>query len=63
MIKTIYFFGTSHTAGGGFEFGSKLNSFRIDGEDVEENDEPRGDILKRVYSELYPNEIQTQENF
>ena len=46
-IKYIHCFGTSHTAGGGFEFGS--------------TDKNRNMLLERYYS--IPNEPQTQFNF
>ena len=63
MIKQIYFFGTSHTAGGGFEFDSSLKSFRIEENDFQINETPRGELLKKIYSKLYLNEELTQENF
>jgi hypothetical protein len=63
LIKQIYFFGTSHTAGGGFEFDSSLKSFRIEENDFQINETPRGELLKKIYSKLYLNEELTQENF
>ena len=62
MIKNIYFFGTSHTAGGGFEFESKLK-FNI-GEETSGNLKlPRGEFVKSIYKDLFPEEELTQENF
>lgn len=63
MIKTIYFFGTSHTAGGGFEFNSKLKTFNFIEAELKENEEPRGQTLHRIYAELFPNELRTQDNY
>jgi hypothetical protein len=62
LIKNIYFFGTSHTAGGGFEFESKLK-FNI-GEETSGNLKlPRGEFVKSIYKDLFPEEELTQENF
>lgn len=63
MIKTIYFFGTSHTAGGGFEFDSKLKTFNFKEAKFKENETPKGELLHKIYSNLFPNEERTQENF
>lgn len=63
MIKTIYFFGTSHTAGGGFEFNSKLKTFNFIEAELKENEEPKGQILHKIYEELFPNELRTQDNY
>jgi len=62
MIKKIYFFGTSHTAGGGFEFESKIK--QNPGDEISKNlDKTRGEYIKEIYSELFPDEEQTQENY
>jgi hypothetical protein len=63
LIKTVYFFGTSHTAGGGFEFNSKLKTFNFIEAELKENEEPRGQTLHRIYNELFPNELRTQDNY
>jgi hypothetical protein len=63
LIKTVYFFGTSHTAGGGFEFNSKLKTFNFIEAELKENEEPRGQTLHRIYKELFPNELRTQDNY
>ena len=55
MIQEIHFFGTSHTAGGGFEFTSNILH--------ENTGKSRGEFLKSVYQNLFPNEEYTQENF
>lgn len=62
MIKKIYFFGTSHTAGGGFEFDSTLKH-NLGEENSKNIDLNRGEYIKKIYKELFPEEKQTQENY
>ena len=61
MIKTIYFFGTSHSAGGGFEFESTLK--HTSDETSKNLNITRGKYIQEIYSKLFPNEEYTQENF
>jgi hypothetical protein len=62
LINKVYFFGTSHTAGGGFEFESKLK-FNIGEESSGNPNIPRGEFVKSIYKDLFPEEELTQENF
>lgn len=62
MINKVYFFGTSHTAGGGFEFESNLK-FNIGEETSGNPNVPRGEFVKSIYKDLFPDEELTQENF
>ena len=63
MIKKIYTFGTSCTAGGGFEFDCKYKHTFRDGKRMELS---RGDFIKTIYKELpytqnnysYPGQLQ-----
>ena len=61
MINKVYFFGTSHTAGGGFEFESTL---KHTGDELSKTiNTTRGEFIKSIYKDLFPEEELTQENF
>ena len=61
MINKVYFFGTSHTAGGGFEFESNLTH---SGDEISTYlNTTRGKYIKDIYTKLFPNEEYTQYNF